>query len=114
MADKTESDTDTGAPLTLKELGKFIKDTVAEAVSGIKSTTDDVHEKAAEHTEEKLDRKSTIAEQVQAEIAKLRQQEKQEGESKAVTDRIAALEARVEEKPPVERRRVHRLMGWGE
>lgn len=114
MADKSESETDQGAPLTLAELGKFITDKVSEAVSGLKTTTDTVHEGSTDVVEKKLDNKSRIAEEVQAEIAKLRKQEAAEGESKAVTDRIAKLEDLVKEKPPVERRRVHRFMGWGE
>lgn len=116
MADKEEKQTgtDPGAPLTLGELGKFITDKVTEAVTAVKGVTDSAHEKSGEVVETKLDRKSSIAEQVQAELAKLRDQEKKEGESKGLTDRIAALESLTAEKAPVERRRVHRFMGWGD
>lgn len=37
-----------------------------------------------------------------------------EAADKAKDDRLGALEAAAAEKPPVDRRRVHKLMGWGD
>jgi len=40
--------------------------------------------------------------------------EEREARDKGYEDKLKELEERTKEKPPVERRRVHRFMGWGE
>lgn len=110
MADDDKEDVQ--APLTLKELGTFIRDQVSEALKSIGKVTDNVHEKAEQHTENKLDRSSDLADEVQSAIAKIRENEAKENAAKTVSDRIAALEERVPEKAPVKVRGIERIL-WG-
>lgn len=100
--------------LTIGDLKKYIQDTVSEVVGGIKDTKDDAHDKAQKHTEDKLDRPSSIADQVQQALDKLRSKEAADEKEKNRESQIADLLKRTEEKPPVERGRMHRVMGWGE
>src|SRR5579859_3348408 len=54
-----------------------------------------------------------IAEQVQAELAKIKADEEATAEKTTTQTRIKSIEEKLE-RPPVERRRVHKVMGWGE
>ncbi len=109
---KTETETGTGA-LTVGELRKFITDTVQSVVGTIGKTEEKTHEAAQDHTQETLARKGNIASEVQAELEKLRRREERASRDKTIDEKLAALE-KVTEQHPVERRRVHKLMGWGE
>jgi len=56
----------------------------------------------------------SVADTVRAEIEKIKAHEKQSERDATIDQRLAELAETIKEKPPVERRRVHRLMGWGD
>lgn len=112
--EKPEEKPDVSAPLTLSELGTFITDKVTEAVKGLTAAKDDAHDTGAKVVEAKLDRKSSIAEEVRAELQKIGAEDEEKKNRASLLDRLTAVEGKVTEKPPVERRRIHKIMGWGE
>ena len=106
------SDDDKGITIgTLKSL-------IQEVVGSSKSTEEDAHRAAEHHTASRLDRSSSVAAAVQAELAKLQAKDKEDKEvqerQQQLDNKLAELSEKTKEKPPVERRRVHKLMGWGE
>lgn len=100
--------------ITLGDIRKLVTDTIAEAMKGVSTTEGDAQGKAQEHTLSRMDRSSTIQAAVQAEIDKIKAKETEEAEKKTVQDQLAKLAEVTAEKPPVERSRTHRFMGWGE
>lgn len=100
---------DGGAKLTMKDIGKLVEDKIQAVVSGL--NLDAPPEKEKEDTTPKG---GNIAEQVKQEIEKIRAHEKSEAEKESVAKQLADLAEKTKEKAPVERRRIHRLMGWGD
>lgn len=101
-------------PLTMGDLKKLIEDTVGNLVKTGKDVRDDQHEKAEDRTERKLDRNSDVAAKVQEELAKIRDKEARDTKERERDETLKSLVEKTAEKAPVERRRVHKLMGWGE
>ena len=102
-------------------------DELEQRVSGVESkldlildklggTRDQAHVAAQEHTEDRLDRPSSIAEQIRAQLEETRAREAAEADKRSSADRLASLEERLSgmaEKPPEDPLRpVTRLM-WG-
>jgi hypothetical protein len=55
-----------------------------------------------------------VQSQVQAALKTLQDKEASDNRAKQIDDTLKGLVEKTAEAPPVERRRVHRLMGWGE
>ena len=91
--------------LTVGGLKKMIQDIVAEVVPDTPPAKNDKEETVSE---------STMASRVKAEIEKIRAREAAEERDKRIDSELIRLAKDREEKPPVERRFVHKLMGWGE
>lgn len=80
------------------------------------------HADAQQHTETRLDRASTVEDQVRAELARARQEEadadaaqQADAAGKADADSVKERLARLEEKPPAPPRlRRVKLLGWGD
>ena len=78
------------------------------------------HAQAEQHTEDRLDRPTSVEEQVKAELAKARKADadkakadKDAADAAAEKETMAARLKALEEKPPAERvRRSTRVMGW--
>lgn len=105
---KTES-----TALTLKDLRKFVEDTVTGLVKGGTDARNNTHDEGAKHTEEKFNRNSNIAEEVTKQVAAIRDREKKEAKDSEIETKLADLGKKLEV-VPVERGRLHRFMGWGE
>ena len=88
-------------------------DLILDKLSG---TRDQAHADAEQHTEDRLDRPSSIAEQIRAQLEETRAREAAEADKRSSADRLASLEERLSgmaEKPPEDPLRpVTRLM-WG-
>jgi hypothetical protein len=88
-------------------------DKILEVLSGKK---DDAHAAAQEHTEERLDRPTTIAEQVRQQLADEKAREAADAEKRGSAERLAAVEAKVtgmaERTPEAPVRRVEKWLGW--
>jgi hypothetical protein len=71
---------------------------------------------AQQHTEDRLDRPSTIAEQVRAQLEEAKAREAADAEKRGQADRLAAVEARVsgmaEAPPEAPQRRIEKFLGW--
>lgn len=92
--------------LKIGDLKKLIHDTVSEVMKGVSPT--DKPETVKDHAPE------GIADKVRAEIEKIKAREKEEKDKNDLKAQVKALAEGKQEKPPVERRRVHKFMGWGE
>lgn len=113
MADDTKKEEKTSS-FGLGELRKLVEETVAAAVKPAKDAEDKAHKEASDHTETRLSRSSDIASMVSEQVAKMKEREAREQREKGWDDNIKSLLEVTKEKPPVERRRVHKIMGWGE
>jgi septal ring factor EnvC (AmiA/AmiB activator) len=70
---------------------------------------------AQEHEAGKLDRPSQSLDQMIADAIAVNDKARaKEAADKDAADRLAKVEAATAEKPPVDRRGVHRFMGWGD
>lgn len=104
--------TDPPAKVTAGDLRDWIKTeiaTVVDTLGGGKTKTDD-------KPTEKVERTGSVADEVKAEIAKLRAKEKADQRERTIDEQLAALTAKTLPKPPIERKRprIHRFMGWGD
>lgn len=100
---------DTGGKVTVADLRKMVADLVGEAVKVVKPESDT----GSKDTGRQPDSRS-VAEQVQAALAGIRDKDEREKRDRTIDQTLAELQERTKEKPPVERRRVHKIMGWGE
>ena len=88
-------------------------DKLAELVSRI--IIPGSHAEAQQRTEERLDRPSSIEEQVRAELARAKEQEAAEQAAAGKDQELQSRLAKLEETPPAQPvPRRTRLLGWGE
>lgn len=110
--DKKDEKTDSQGPLSIGELRDFIKQEITSALGGIKGVAkSDSDPKTTDTTS---GQSSSIADEVQREISRLKDREAKSAQEQDLKDQIKALQDKTQEAPPIERRRVHKLMGWGE
>ena len=74
------------------------------------------HQRAEEHTEDRLDRPSTIAEQIREQLAEAKAREAADAEKRGQAERLAAVEQKVtdmaEKTPEAPQRRIEKILGW--
>src|SRR5262245_44962062 len=116
MTEKT--DPPEKATLKMGDLRSIIAESVKDAVKGLtpgESPTTDDGSDSSRIVPQGAVRQQSVAEAVQTELAKIAKEKQDAEEKKSVSDQLAALDKKVnEEKPPVQRTRRHRFMGWGE
>lgn len=83
-----------------------IRKLIEEIIDGKKDDTKTAGDKPAED--------GNISSKVRQAIEDIKAREKDDKEKEDLKTQVAALTEATKEKPPVERRRVHKLMGWGE
>jgi len=116
---ETETETaEAGAP-TNAELDQRITslDSKIEMIlSKLGGARDQAHEHAAEHTAERLDRPSSIADEIRQQLAAQRAQDESDAAGKAdqelrqgVDTTLAGLSEKIPEPP---QRRIEKVMGW--
>jgi putative protein kinase ArgK-like GTPase of G3E family len=105
MAEEPKAD-ENAAKLTMGDLKKLIAEMIPTAPAVTSETPKVVGETPV--------RSVGIAETVKAEIEKLKVKEAEESEKQTIQEKLQELSERTTEKQPIERRRVHKLMGWGE
>lgn len=97
--------------LTMGSLKKMIQDTVAEIVPGLMDSAKPATPPPAPATDVPTD----IAAQVRAQVERIRkQEEKQKTEAQVLADIAALKDAKPKEKEPVQRSKLHKVMGWGD
>lgn len=87
-------------------------DLILDKLGGAK---DQAHAAAEAHTEERLDRPTSIAEQVRAQLAKERAEAAADADKRGTADRLAAVEAKInmaEQVPEPPQRRIEKILGW--
>jgi len=93
-----------------------VEHTLDRLVSVVEHIIPGSHAEAEERTEERLDRPSTVEEQVRAELAKAKADEEAAAAAdaeKGERESLAAQLKKLEEKPPAAPlRKVEHLMGW--
>jgi hypothetical protein len=123
MAEEKDKETgtqppDSQAPLSLGELRTLIADTVKGLVGTGQKAENEAHDKAEDHTERKFERKSDAADSIQGEVAKALQEiqtrEAKQKEQSTLSQKVEEISKKVLEVQPIERRRIHKFMGWGE
>jgi hypothetical protein len=114
-----ETETDAGkSKTTVGDLRDMIKEIVAETIKGATpdtttgdNTPDTDGPKGTETTGE---RARGVAALVAAEVKKIQEKDAADARDQTIQEKLDELSKATAEKPPVERRRVHRAMGWGE
>lgn len=104
--DKPESKGSVGT-MSIKELADVVEDMVKRFLGNDKSSEGGADRDTEKGTNVDLER------QVQDAVQKIRASEKSNEEKTSLLQTIQDLKAKVE-KQPIERRRVHKFMGWGE
>ena len=117
-----DDDTETAEPETGSSTAEL-----EQRVSGIESklelildklggAKDQAHDAAQQHTEDRLDRPSNIADEIRQQLAQQRAAEAADAEKRGQADRIAAVEQSLagmaEKTPEAPLRRVEKIMGW--
>lgn len=103
-----------GGALSVGELRQFIADTVTSLLKPVTGGDDKkTEDKDTGRTEDSATRRASIADEVKRELEKIKAREARDKRDTDIDDKLKALEAKTEH-TPVERRRVHKLMGWGE
>jgi hypothetical protein len=109
--EKKESEkTQESKSLAMGDLRNLILDTVKDVMKGV--TPEPKTDEPVSRREGT--RSTSIQEAVQAEIQKIQQKEAEETRQAKLDEELKHLREATAEKPPVERRRVHKVMGWGE
>lgn len=120
MADDTEvsmedtSDAPSNAELAGRVDGLESKlDMILDRISG---TEGQAHAAAQQHTEDRLDRPSSIADEIRQQLAEQQRQQRADAEKQGTSDRLAAVESSLagmaEKVPEAPVRRVEKVMGW--
>jgi len=107
----SEPDTENERIISIADLSAKV-DKLAELVSRIIPGS---HAEAQQRTEERLDRPSSIEEQVRAELARAKEQEAAEQAAAGKDQELQSRLAKLEETPPAQPvPRRTRLLGWGD
>lgn len=94
--------------ISLGDLRDLIKEEVSSIVDSLKPNTE---RSGSQSTES---RNFSITEEVRREVEKLRTADDANREKMGLMERLGKLEEAIGEKPPVQRTRRHKFMGWGE
>ena len=118
MTEQTEQVSDSDGPTTAELDAKVNAldsklDRIIDMFGGAEGKA---HDAAQQHTEDRLDRPSSIADEIRAQLAEQRARETADAEKRGAADRLAAVEAAVtgmaEKTPEAPLRRVEKVMGW--
>jgi len=99
--------------LKIGDIRKLVTDTITEALKGVTTTKEGEGEPASTPMP-RGDRTTSIQATVQAELDKIKAKETADKEKADIQTQLTKLSEATAEKAPIERRRVHKLMGWGE
>ena len=98
----------TASRVTMGDIKELVKSTIAEMMPKDEGKTSSVA------TGDDKTPSVGIAAMVQAEIDKIKAKETEDAEKATIQEKLNELSEKTQEKQPVERRRVHKFMGWGE
>jgi hypothetical protein len=108
------------AVMHIRDLRKMISDQVTEAMKAVQSTVVGTPDPTPPATDPRqaprmrAGQQRNVADEVSAALDKI-ERDKADQEWRTGLDKdLTELKERTKEKPPVERSRLHRIMGWGE
>lgn len=107
-----------GGALKVGDLRKMVTDLVQDAVKGAGTGTKEGDGNSTGDGDDKSDaptgfKRGTMRAEVERELARIKEREARATKDKEMEDKLAALQ-KATEKVPVERRRVHKFMRWGD
>jgi exonuclease VII large subunit len=117
MADETEA-AEAAEPSTAELSGRIdgIESKLDLLINKLGGAKDQAHATAEQHTEERLDRPSSIAEEIRAQLARRDADAAKAASEQSHADRLAAVEATVtgmaEHTPEAPQRWIEKRMGW--
>jgi hypothetical protein len=121
MTTPTTPEPEKGATMRFGDLKRMIADSVNSALSGLTGDQGQPPQRQPLRGGQQPQRgggSRNVDDEVRTAVEKLeadrKRREEREARDKGVEDKLTALEERTKEKAPVERRRVHKVMGWGE
>jgi hypothetical protein len=119
VADEPDTEpAETDAPSTAELSGRIdgIESKLDLLIDKLGGKKDEAHDAAEQHTQDRLDRPSSIAEEIRAQLAAAKATEAADAEKRGQADRLAAVEAAVtgmtEHAPEPPQRRIEKMMGW--
>lgn len=106
-------------PLTMKfgDFKKFVDDRIqaaVQAVTGGDNPPSQPRQRPFREPAGQSAPRRSVDEEVSTALKKLEADKAREAKEAERDAKLSELEERTKERPPVERRRVHRVMGWGE
>src|SRR5215510_6324680 len=106
------------AVMQMRDFRKYVTDTVKEALAGLQQTTQDAvgttQQQGPPERQPRWRQQANVADEVSAALDKI-EKDKAENEWRTGLNKdVADLKEKTKEKAPVERNRLHRIMGWGE
>lgn len=113
MSQQPQPPKEESATLSFGDLNKLIEEKATSLFEKLTGKDAPKDEKTADKPVD-TPTSSSLEDQIQKGIATLREREAREAKEKERDDTIAGLVEKTKPKTPVERRRVHRFMGWGE
>lgn len=114
MADDKDKPNPPSGGITMADIRRMVTETVGEVMKGVTGKPDDKPADKPGETGTKENTPGDMASIVRNEIKRIKDHEKATERDATIDTKLAELSAAVVEKPPVERRRVHKFMGWGE
>ena len=119
MADEPpETQTEDAAPDNAELAGRVnaLDSKVDKILEVLGRRKDDVHDDAAQHTQDRLDRPSTVAEEIRAQLEAQRTADAADAEKRGQADWRSGVDAKLaemtEQAPDAPMRRVEKIMGW--
>jgi hypothetical protein len=109
---------ETGEPSTRELAGRIdgINAKLDALIDKLGSKSAGAHAAAEQHTEDRLDRPTTIADQIRQQLEEQRAADAETAEKRGQADRLAAVEQRLagmaEATPAPPERRIEKILGW--
>jgi hypothetical protein len=116
--DASTETTETQAPSTAELAGRIdgLESKLDVVISKLGGARDQAHTAAEQHTEDRLERPSTIAEEIRAQLDAQRAADAETAEKRGQADRLAAVEERIkgmaEQTPAPPERKIEKFLGW--
>ena len=117
MPDQEDETTETGPTVAeVAERQDRLESKVDMILDKLGGARDTAHEHAQQHTEERLDRPTSIADEIRQQLAAQRAKDEADAAGRDTADRLGRMEVSVaeltEKVPEPPQRRIEKIMGW--
>lgn len=107
--DEVTDDADEVGSLTFGQLRSLIKGVLGET-----NKDTEARRVGRRAVETRLDRDSMAEDQIEKAVKRLKDEEDRKIKEAALEGRLKTVEERTADRPPVERSKLHKFMGWGD